>query len=96
MVITNKNWSSLITIVNIQQGETGLAVATLQRLGEDVETSLKQLLFGTMRRSLRVQIFEEMKRYGYLGSHEWEIMDRISLVEVCKLYESHILQFLAV
>ncbi|KAM6563640.1 hypothetical protein CsatB_023638 [Cannabis sativa] len=68
------------------KGETGLAVATLQRLGEDVETSLKELLFGTVRRSLRAQIFDEMKRYGYLGPYEWKIMDRISLIE--RLYPS--------
>lgn len=60
-------------------------MATLQRLGEDVETSLKQLLFGTVRRSLRMQITEEMSRYGYLGPYEWKILDRISLIEVCKL-----------
>lgn len=59
-------------------------MATLQRLGEDVETSLKQLLFGTVRRSLRVKITEEMNRYGYLGSYEWKILDRISLIEVRK------------
>lgn len=59
-------------------------MATLQRLGEDVETSLKQLLFGTVRRSLRVQITEEMNRHGYLGSYEWKILDRISLIEVHK------------
>ncbi|XP_062007180.1 uncharacterized protein LOC133724450 isoform X1 [Rosa rugosa] len=68
------------------KGESGLAVATLQRLGEDVETSLKQLLFGTVRRSLRVQITEEMNKYGYLGSYEWKILDRISLIE--RLYPS--------
>ncbi|PRQ49064.1 putative spatacsin [Rosa chinensis] len=68
------------------KGESGLAVATLQRLGEDVETSLKQLLLGTVRRSLRVQITEEMNKYGYLGSYEWKILDRISLIE--RLYPS--------
>lgn len=64
-------------------------MATLQRLGEDVETSLKQLLFGTVRRSLREQIFDEMKRYGYLGPYEWKILDRISLIEVHKFYVSN-------
>lgn len=59
-------------------------MATLQRLGEDVEASLKQLLFGTVRRSLRMQITEEMSRYGYLGPYEWKILDRISLIEVHK------------
>lgn len=63
------------------KGETGLAVATLQRLGENIETSLKQLVFGSVRRSLRVQIAEEMKRYGYLESFEWKILENISLIE---------------
>lgn len=63
------------------KGETGLAVATLQRLGEDVETSLKQLVFGTVRRSLRVQVARELTRYGYLGSHESKILERISFIE---------------
>ncbi|XP_059307984.1 uncharacterized protein LOC132059394 [Lycium ferocissimum] len=63
------------------KGETGLAVATLQRLGEDIETSLKQLVFGTVRRSLRMQIVEVMKGLAYLGPHEWQILERISLIE---------------
>ncbi|CAI9109170.1 OLC1v1008939C1 [Oldenlandia corymbosa var. corymbosa] len=63
------------------KGETSLAVATLQKLGEDVETSLKQLLFGTLRRSLRRQISEVMKTYGSLGSREWKILENISLIE---------------
>uniref|UniRef100_A0A2N9FSI1 Spatacsin C-terminal domain-containing protein n=1 Tax=Fagus sylvatica TaxID=28930 RepID=A0A2N9FSI1_FAGSY len=68
------------------KGETRLAVATLQRLGEDIETSLQQLLFGTVRRSLRAQIAVEMKKCGYLGPYEWKILDRISLIE--RLYPS--------
>ncbi|RZC55256.1 hypothetical protein C5167_014133 [Papaver somniferum] len=68
------------------KGETSLAVATLQRLGEDIEVSLKQLLFGTVRRSLRMQIAEELKRYGYLGPHEWKMLERIALIE--RLYPS--------
>ncbi|KAF3678189.1 hypothetical protein FXO37_04501 [Capsicum annuum] len=63
------------------KGETGLAVETLQRLGEDIETSLKQLVFGTVWRSLRMQIVEVMKGLGYLGAHEWQILERISLIE---------------
>ncbi|KAH7860687.1 hypothetical protein Vadar_016791 [Vaccinium darrowii] len=63
------------------EGETGLAVATLHKLGEDIETSLKQLAFGTVRRSLRTQVAEEMKKYGYLGPYEWQILERISLIE---------------
>ncbi|KAK7399452.1 hypothetical protein VNO78_10634 [Psophocarpus tetragonolobus] len=67
-------------------GESELAVATLQRLGENIESCLKQLLFGTVRRSLRTQIAEEMKRYGYLGPYEWKILDAMSLIE--SLYRS--------
>lgn len=63
------------------KGETGRAVATLQRLGEDIETSLKQLVFGTVRRSLRMQIVEVMKGLAYLGPHEGKIVERISLIE---------------
>ncbi|KAK7399448.1 hypothetical protein VNO78_10630 [Psophocarpus tetragonolobus] len=68
------------------KGETELAVATLQRLGENIESCLKQLLFGTVRRSLRTQIAEEMKKYGYLGPYEWKILDDMSLIE--SLYPS--------
>ncbi|KAI5384322.1 uncharacterized protein LOC127105709 isoform X1 [Lathyrus oleraceus] len=68
------------------KGETELAVATLQRLGENIEHCLKQLLFGTVRRSLRAQIAEEMKRYGYLGPYELKILKDISLIE--SLYPS--------
>ncbi|GER35123.1 spatacsin, partial [Striga asiatica] len=63
------------------KGEVGLAITTLQKLGEDVETTLKQLVFGTVRRSLRVQIVEEMKKYAYLGPHELKILDMVSLIE---------------
>ncbi|KAL0378868.1 UNVERIFIED_CONTAM: hypothetical protein Sradi_3192300 [Sesamum radiatum] len=63
------------------KGEIGLAITTLQKLGEDVETALKQLVFGTVRRSLRVQVAEEMKRYAYLGPHELKILEMVSLVE---------------
>ncbi|XP_028112522.1 uncharacterized protein LOC114310657 isoform X1 [Camellia sinensis] len=63
------------------EGEIELAVATLHKLGEDIDTSLKQLAFGTVRRSLRMQIAEEMKKYGYLGPYEWKILERISLIE---------------
>lgn len=56
---------------------------TLLRLGEDVEVILRELLFTTVRRSLRKQIIEEMKKYGSLRPHEWRTLDRISLIEVC-------------
>ncbi|KAM7262326.1 hypothetical protein ACFE04_021403 [Oxalis oulophora] len=68
------------------KGETGLAIVTLQRLGEDVETCLKQLLFGTVRRTLRKHIAEEMRKLGYLSPYDWKILERISLIET--LYPS--------
>ncbi|KAJ8769555.1 hypothetical protein K2173_005158 [Erythroxylum novogranatense] len=68
------------------KGETGLAISTLQRLGEDIEACLRQLLFGTVRRHLRIQVAEEMKRYGYLGPYEGKILERILLIE--RLYPS--------
>ncbi|KAI5588074.1 hypothetical protein BDE02_05G071700 [Populus trichocarpa] len=68
------------------KGETEPAVATLQRLGEDVATCLKQLFFGTVRRSLRLQVAEDMRRYGYLGAYEWETFEKILLIE--RMYPS--------
>ncbi|XP_074295549.1 uncharacterized protein LOC141623336 [Silene latifolia] len=63
------------------KGDTALAVTTLQKLGEDIETCLKQLLYGTVSRSLRNQIGEEVKKYGFLKSYELALLDRISLIE---------------
>ncbi|KAL9229664.1 hypothetical protein vseg_005107 [Gypsophila vaccaria] len=63
------------------KGETALAVTTLQKLGEDIETCLKQLLFGTVSRSLRKQISEEVKKYGFLKSYEVAVLDVTSLIE---------------
>eukprot|EP00257_Ricinus_communis_P021930 XP_015581513.1 uncharacterized protein LOC8264038 isoform X1 [Ricinus communis] len=68
------------------KGETGHAIATLQRLGEDIETCLKQLLFGTVRRSLRILVAEEARRFGYLGPYDWKLLEMILLIE--RLYPS--------
>uniref|UniRef100_A0A2P2LNY5 Uncharacterized protein LOC105123888 isoform X3 n=1 Tax=Rhizophora mucronata TaxID=61149 RepID=A0A2P2LNY5_RHIMU len=68
------------------KGETVLAISTLQRLGEDIEACLRQLLFGTVRRSLRIQVAEEMRRCGHLGQYECKILDRMILIE--RLYPS--------
>lgn len=65
-------------------------MATLQRLGENIESCLKQLLFGTVSRSLRAQVAEEMKRYGYLGPYEWKVLEEMSLIEVCRICLYHI------
>lgn len=63
------------------KGESGLAVETLIRLGEDVEVILRELLFGTVRRSLRKQIVEEINKYGNLRPHELRILERVFLIE---------------
>ncbi|XXG85857.1 hypothetical protein AAC387_Pa11g0871 [Persea americana] len=68
------------------KGETALAIETLQRLGEEIEVSLRQLVFGTVRRSLRIQVAEEMNVFGYLRPHELKTLERISLIE--RLYPS--------
>ncbi|XP_062194810.1 uncharacterized protein LOC133897988 isoform X2 [Phragmites australis] len=65
----------------LMKGETGLAVATLERLGDDVESDLRQLMQGTVRRSLRLQIADEMKKRGYMRSNEWKMLETISLIE---------------
>ena len=64
------------------KGETGLAVATLERLGDDVESDLRQLMQGTVRRSLRLQIADEMKKRGYIRSDEWKMLETTTLIEV--------------
>ncbi|XP_056696690.1 uncharacterized protein [Spinacia oleracea] len=63
------------------KGETTLAVSTLQKLGEDIEACLKQLLFGTVSRSMRRQLAEEVKKFEFIRSYELAILDRISLIE---------------
>ncbi|CAH1417368.1 unnamed protein product [Lactuca virosa] len=63
------------------KGETELGVATLQKLGEDVESCLRQLVFGTVRRSLRNQITEVMRSQGYFGPYESKILEGLSFVE---------------
>jgi spatacsin len=64
------------------QGETELAVATLERLGDDVESDLRQLMQGTVRRSLRLQIADEMKKCGFIRSNEWKMLETMTLIEV--------------
>lgn len=64
------------------QGETELAVATLERLGDDVESDLRELMQGTVRRSLRLQVADEMKKRGYIRSNEWKMLETTTLIEV--------------
>lgn len=57
-------------------------MATLEKLGEDVELVMRELLFGTVRRSLRSHIIDQMKKHGFLRMDETRILERISLIEV--------------
>ncbi|KAF3781980.1 Spatacsin-C domain-containing protein [Nymphaea thermarum] len=68
------------------KGEVELAVEALGRLGEDIEVSLKQLLFGTVRKSLRAQIVDMTKKHTHLGPYELNALEQISLIE--RLYPS--------
>ncbi|KAH9323150.1 hypothetical protein KI387_017789, partial [Taxus chinensis] len=68
------------------EGKTALAIAALHRLGEDVEVNLRELAFGTVRRTLRFEVTQELKRHSYLRSRDVNILERISLVE--RLYPS--------
>ncbi|KAM0918673.1 hypothetical protein ACQ4PT_008706 [Festuca glaucescens] len=65
----------------LMKGESGLAVATLERLGDDIEADLRQLMQGTVRRSLRLQIADEMKQRGYMRSNEWTMLETLALIE---------------
>ena len=58
-------------------------MAMLERLGDDIESDLRQLMQGTVRRSLRLQVSEEMKQRGYMRSNEWTILETLALIEVC-------------
>jgi spatacsin len=57
-------------------------VVTLEKLGEDIEFVLRHLLFGTVRRSLRLRIIDQMKRRGFLKLDDMRILERIMLIEV--------------
>lgn len=78
----------------VLQGETGVAIATLQRLGDDIEVSLKQLLYGTINRTFRVEIAAEMEKYGYLGPFDQRMMDIILHIEVLDTLVASILSLL--
>lgn len=51
---------------------------------------LNQLVFGTVRRSLRYQIAEEMRKHGFLRPYEDNVLERISLIEVI-IFPNHYL-----
>jgi hypothetical protein len=61
-----------------------LALAALRRLGEDIETSLYQLAFGTVRRSLRKQTKKELLRHVRLGTLDSRLLEITAYLEVFK------------
>lgn len=65
----------------------GLALAALRRLGEDIETSLYQLAFGTVRRSLRKQTQKELLRHVRLGTLDSRLLEITAYLEVYKPFQ---------
>lgn len=64
------------------QGETANAMIALSRLGEDVETVLRELAFGTVSRFLRSQVIKELVRLGCFNSQDLHVFETISNLEV--------------
>lgn len=54
----------------------------LSRLGEDVETVLRELAFGTVSRFLRSQVIKELARLGCLNSQDLRTFEMIFNLEV--------------
>ncbi|KAJ7523405.1 hypothetical protein O6H91_18G050100 [Diphasiastrum complanatum] len=68
------------------KGKMAVALAALRRLGEDIEVSLRELAFGSIRRQLRQQAAKELRRHSHLTSRELEVLEVITLLE--KAYPS--------
>lgn len=66
-----------------------LAMAALRRLGEDIETALYQLAFGTVRRSLRKQTKKELLRHVRLGTLDSRLLGITTYLEVLPSYFSY-------
>lgn len=63
------------------KGKMALAMAALRRLGEDIETALYQLAFGTVRRSLRKQTKKELLRHVRLGTLDSRLLGITTYLE---------------
>lgn len=58
-------------------------MAALRRLGEDIDTTLYELAFGTVRRGLRKQMRAELRRSSNrLGSRDSQLLEITSFLEV--------------
>lgn len=65
------------------QGKTALAMAALRRLGEEIDVTLYELAFGTVRRGLRKQMRAELRRSTTrLGSRDSQLLEITSFLEV--------------
>ncbi|KAL2630311.1 hypothetical protein R1flu_014997 [Riccia fluitans] len=68
------------------KGKTGVALAALRRLGEDIDIALRELALGTMRRVLRAQVVKELQRLRCLSANDFQLLERVSLTE--RIYPS--------
>lgn len=71
----------------MMQGKTALAMAALRRLGEDIDVTLYELAFGTVRRGLRKQMRAELRRStNRLGSRDCQLLEITSFLEVSSVH----------
>ncbi|KAG0619567.1 hypothetical protein M758_4G148600 [Ceratodon purpureus] len=64
------------------KGKTALAMAALRRLGEEIDVTLYELAFGTVRRGLRKQMRAELRRStNRLGSRDSQLLEITSFLE---------------
>ncbi|KAG6556016.1 hypothetical protein Mapa_001956 [Marchantia paleacea] len=68
------------------KGKTGVALAALRRLGEDIDIALRELALGTLRRFLRGQVVKELQRLRCLSVNDFQLLERVSLTE--RIYPS--------
>ncbi|BBN07122.1 spatacsin [Marchantia polymorpha subsp. ruderalis] len=68
------------------KGKTGVALAALRRLGEDIDIALRELALGTLRRFLRGQVVKELQRLRCLTLNDFQLLERVSLTE--RIYPS--------
>lgn len=66
----------------------------LSRLGEDVETVLRELAFGTVSRFIRAEVINELAKLGCLDLQDLEILEIISILEVLSHFSFKIVKFL--
>ncbi|CAM6098196.1 unnamed protein product [Calypogeia fissa] len=63
------------------KGKAALAIAALRRLGEDIESALRDLALGTVGRLLHAQAVKELQRLMRLSASDIQLFERVSLIE---------------